>query len=117
MFLMLILRNIIDIETYSTEDILKATIPIFPGLTYTQNDCNPFVEPNTCPQGQTMQYGYWNYDNLIETNYNVESFFKWLDYDEVPGSGFNDQNEYEVNSDVWGPFYFVPTQCLKQNSF
>ena len=55
-----------------------------------------------------MQYGYWGYDNLLETNYNVESFFKWLHYP----YGFNTQDEYEVNSDVMGPFYFVPTQCL-----
>ena len=64
-----------------------------------------------------MQYGYWGYNSLDDINYNVESFFKWLKYNEVPNSGFNAQGEYEVNSDVYGPFYFVPTQCLKQNSF
>ena len=56
-----------------------------------------------------MQYGYWGYNSLDDINYNVESFFKWLKYNEVPNSGFNAQGEYEVNSDVYGPFYFVPT--------
>ena len=46
MFLMLILRNVIDTETYSTDDILKAAIPVFPGLTFTP--CDKTVAGNTC---------------------------------------------------------------------
>ena len=59
-----------------------------------------------------MKYGYWNHDNLIDTNYNVEPFFEWVGYK----SGFTD-GQYEVNKDTFGPFYFMPIQCLEVNSF
>ena len=55
---------------------------------------------------------------MSDTVYNVEPFFKWVDYT----SGFTKEttetpSEYELTKDRFGPLYFVPIQCLKVNSF
>ena len=64
-----------------------------------------------------MKYGYWSTAQLDNIDYNVESFFNWVDYP----SGWKDMDdgtrEYHSSSDWMGPLYFVPTQCMEVNSF
>ena len=60
----------------------------------------------------------WVTTGMSDTVYNVEPFFKWVDYT----SGFTKEttetpSEYELTKDRFGPLYFVPIQCLKVNSF
>ena len=115
MFLMLVLRNIIDVDTFTFSDITSASIPVFPGLSYTYNLCDPAVE--TCTTGQKMKYGYWSTAQLDDINYNVEPFFDWLKYPNGWKDMDDETREYHLSTDWKGPLYFVPTQCMEANSF
>ena len=46
MILMLVLRNIITVEPYTTDDMILATAPIFPSMTF--EHCDSFDPSASC---------------------------------------------------------------------
>ena len=95
MFLMVILRNIIDPETFDLSSLAKVRQPSFPGFVW---------------DGQK-----WGPEGISDMNSDLDPFFV---YGEYPNATWHDIfGPYSVTNDYGGPFFFVPQQCLQKYSF
>jgi len=95
MFLMVLLRSIIDIEVFDYSYLTKARSPSMPGLTFSQ--------------------GNWTQGNLGALNADVGPFFKYSEYPQDPY--YDNFTDYSVQTDPLGPLYFTPSDCMSTYSF
>ena len=107
MYLMVILRGVVDVESVNLDDLIQVKEATYPGLNWQWNDMSTFAADST--------YGEWNYESLTLLNTDQTDFFKYGGYP-ITQDYTTDKN-YNMVSDVLGPWYFLPTDCLKINSF
>ena len=106
MYLMVILRGVVDVTTVPMDQLLAVRQPTFVGATWTWNE----PEKETGPD-----YGTWNFLDYGTINDDVTSFFEYDSYPVLNPT--TSTNKYNVLDDKFGPFYFIPSNCLKINSF
>ena len=114
MFLIVILRTVIDIETYPISALNKVRAPTMPAFTWDgekwssegwgdlNTDLTPFFE-------------YGNYPLTIPTD-SVHYARHERDMKTMEELGISN-SEYNIVTDLTGPLYFIPQQCLEKYSF
>ena len=96
MFLMVILRNVIDVETYDFSALAKVRAPTAPGLQW-----------NNLGEADYNSEGSWEYSSTVAEN--LTPFFEYAKY---PTETFYIlQDGYNLKNDVFSPLYFIPQQC------
>lgn len=101
MFLMVILRNVITVETLDFSALVKVRAPVTPGFELI---------------GQSPDYT-WNSDttSLDAKSSELNEFFKYATY---PNALYYELfPNYDITTDPAGPLAFLPSDCLKVNSF
>lgn len=108
MFLMVILRNVVKIETFDFSALAKVRQGTVPGLEW-DKDATASIEG---------MYGAWNNAILESTtiNKNLDEFYKYAQYPSPEYIG-NETNGYDMEFDPLSPLYFAPSDCMKHNSF
>lgn len=111
MFLIVILRTVIDVETFPLSELNSVRMPTMPGLKYSST-------------AQEM----WTPD-FSSINTDLDPFFTYGNYPvslpdptpdfkaEAAALGLDVDEPYNILSDFLGPLYFVPKQCLEKFSF
>ena len=109
MFLMVVLRNVVDIETNDYAILSEAKAPLALGLTWNSdasNDSDDYV-------------GAWSADDLSTQSSNLQDFFLYGSYPAPVDEGYykKNDNQYYLANDARGPLAFAPSNCLKEKSF
>lgn len=104
MFVMVFMRHYIHTSTVPYQKLIpELKMPVIPGLAW---DGTPTKKaPN----------GSWSTSLLKQrkTQQDLNDFFAYGEYSVRP----NSTADYSLEEDVRGPFYFVPSDCLKVKSF
>jgi len=98
MFLMVILRNVVKVETLDFSTLVKVRAPQTPAFTW-----DAAAED-------------WTFiDKGAEKSADLDPFFRYASY---PTPAYYDLSaKYELSTDYAGPAFFLPSDCLKINSF
>jgi len=99
MFLMVILRNVITVETLDFSSLLKVRAPVTPAFTYDKTTSQWISSP----------------DELQAKSVELNEFFKYASY--PTEKYYKIFPEYDIEMDPAGPLAFLPSDCLKPNSF
>ena len=102
MFLMVILRNVVEVEVLDFSALAKVKAPLTPAFTW-DKDADDWT---------------FSLAEDIALSANLDPFFQ---YGEYPGANYyaniSQSGNYELADDFTGPAYFLPSDCLKINSF
>ena len=99
MFLLVILRNVIEVETYDFSSLIKVRAPVTPALFY----------------DSTQKDWLTGMDEFDAKSTELNDFFKYATY---PGQIYYAKfTNYNMTTDPAGPLAFLPSDCLKVNSF
>ena len=108
MFLMVVLRGVIDVTEAEQLDLLSERIPTYPAF---------FYEGNLDENDASLSSSSWSGPSkFFQTGLQLNSFMKYSAY---PNATYyeNPTNFYNYNADEKSPLLFLPTNCLKTNSF
>ncbi len=94
---MVLLRNLIDVDVYDFSTLSKVRQPTVPALTWDS-------ETST-----------WSASDFATLSSDLDGFFEYSQYPNA--SYYAIEPTYNIQSDVLGPLYFIPSDCLKSNSF
>ena len=99
MFLLVILRNVITIETLDFSALLKVRAPVTPAFMY-DSTTNAWVSGKDEFQAKSTE---------------LNDFFKYASYPSQ--QYYKNFSNYNMELDPAGPLAFLPSDCLKINSF
>ena len=102
MFVMVFMRYHIKALKYPYDRIIPGLkMPTYPGLSWESST-------KKAPEGTW----YESIKSLKQVDNDVSDFFDYTGYStHVP------KQSYKANQDIRGPFYFLPSECLKDKSF
>lgn len=112
MFLIVILRTVIEIETYPISELNSVRMPTMPGLKYSSSTAQKMWTADFGSINEDLDpfFTYGNYPVSLPTptpDFKAEAAALDLDLDDT----------YNIITDFSGPLFFVPKQCLEKFSF
>jgi hypothetical protein len=107
MFIMVILRNLIDVEVKDFSNIISNRHPTYLPFSYSGNlDLDDATVDNS-------EWG--GIASTVAVGLDLNGFMK---YAEFPSEDFYvNRTAYSVEFDKKSPLYFLPQQCIKENSY
>ena len=97
MITMVLLRNLIDVEVFDFSALAKVRQPTVPGLSWDSTSST------------------WSAKDFAKLSTDLDGFFEYSQYPNA--TYYAIEPTYNIQSDVQGPLYFIPSDCLKSNSF
>lgn len=108
MFLLVILRGVIDTTDANQLDLLSYRQPTYPAFFYQGT-----LDDSTDPADNTWS----GQESFLPVGLQLNEFMKYSDYPNETYYETATNPFYSFASDTKAPIYFLPTNCLKTNSF